>query len=98
MNHRTPRTLCCFLALAAILSARAVHAQALGTPKDEVKAFTEPEKRSQMNFREIGIVKRVPVKEGQAVKKNDILMVLDTEIDQANAEEAQKDQVTKTLP
>lgn len=83
MNHRTPRTLCCILALMTATAASSAWAQVV---KDEVKAFTEPNKRSQMNFREIGVVKTVAVKEGQAVKKGDVLLVLDKEIDEAELE------------
>src|SRR5690349_1530778 len=51
-----------------------------------ITAVTEPSKRSQMNFPSMGIIKEVPVKEGQVVKKGDVLMIQDPDIEQAELE------------
>lgn len=77
------RNLTYALALSCLFAAGTAHAQALPpVPPAEVKASTEPSKRAQMNFREIGLVAKVEVKEGQVVKAGDMLMVLDTVIDE----------------
>lgn len=54
--------------------------------REETQGFTEPIRRSQMNFPGIGVVKQVFVKEGQAVKKGDPLMIQDVEIEEAELE------------
>src|SRR4051812_44420279 len=48
--------------------------------------FTEPSKRVQLQFREMGLVRKVHVKEGDVVKADQLLMELDDDIDQAEFE------------
>lgn len=50
-------------------------------PRDYITAHTEPIRRVQMTFPGIGIVRKVVVEEGQAVKKGDVLAIQDTDIE-----------------
>jgi RND family efflux transporter MFP subunit len=58
------------------------------TPTDilETGVFTEPSQRVQLQFREMGLVRKVHVKEGDVVKAGQLLMELDDDIDQAEFE------------
>lgn len=49
---------------------------------DVIKASTAPSKRMELNFQGIGVVKDVKVKTGQVIKKGEILLVQDTDIDE----------------
>jgi multidrug efflux pump subunit AcrA (membrane-fusion protein) len=53
--------------------------------------FTAPSERAKLQFNSMGLVKEVPVKEGDAVKKGDLLMKQDTDIDQAEYDRTKRE-------
>ena len=77
------KTLCCLsLVLATCASARAAD------PGELVEGFTEPYRTVEVAAPEGGTIEDLPVKQGQAVKKGEILAILDRDVLQASLEMA----------
>jgi multidrug efflux pump subunit AcrA (membrane-fusion protein) len=74
-------------ALVAAVSVSTFGAAPAVTAAPEIlRAFTAPCKRSEMHFPAMGIIKSIAVKEGQAVKKGDLLMTQDDVVERDELE------------
>ncbi len=84
----TGRKLLAAMALSSIIAAAGYSANAAAPESSTgvVPAFTEPSKRSEMNFISMGIIKQVAVKEGDSVKMGQVLMTQDDDIEMAELE------------
>jgi multidrug efflux pump subunit AcrA (membrane-fusion protein) len=78
--------------LVGLTSYQALHA-AGPTPLDIIEngCFTAPSERTKLQFNTMGLVQSVPVKEGDSVKKGDLLMKQDTDIDEAEYQRLKKE-------
>jgi multidrug efflux pump subunit AcrA (membrane-fusion protein) len=63
------------------------------TPLDIIEngCFTAPSERAKLQFNTMGLVKEVPIKEGDSVKKDQLLMKQDTDIDEAEYKRLQRE-------
>ncbi len=83
-NKWAARALGCLLAasLAPLINADQVPAIAADSLDNTVQAFSTPSKKSSPSFTEVGIIKEVLVKPGDAVKVGQILAREDSEVDE----------------
>lgn len=75
------------VAVVALTSVMLMDSRAQVAPSPEViEAFTQPVTRRKMNFNSIGLIRTVAVKEGQIVKKGDLLLAQDDDIERDELE------------